>query len=401
MALRDSTDIMTSKQRMIAALERRTPDRLPVTTHHVMQYYLDKYEGGITPQEFFDHYGLDPITWIVLHKPAPGSGDYFDPLQGEPGFLEARRVWSDNWRTEWEDIPDDTYKTRRYHFVTPKGTLTMVTQSNDQTTWVSEHPVKNQRDIDLIGEFVTNPWCDLEGVNRAAAEYGGRGLVRSHIPCFDVYGQPGTWQDACCLYPTEQLILAACDDPTWVHEFLRILHRRKKVYIQSMAGAKIDLVELGGGSASSTVISPKMFDEFVAPYDTELIALAHEAGQRIVYHTCGGMMPILEKIAGMKPDAMETFTPAGMGGDVVLAQAKRRIGERVCLIGGFDQFHSFIDCTAEATRTAVRQCFADAGAGGGFILSPSDHFFDADPGLIRAYANEARECVYRENSSIV
>jgi len=258
---------MTSKQRFVTALQRGKPDRLPVTTHHLMQYYLDRYEGGISAQDFFDRYGLDPITWQVLHKPAPGSSDYPDPLQGEPGFLEARRICSARWHTEWEDVPGGDYQTRRYRFVTPKGTLTMTTQSNDQTTWVSEHPIKNKRDIDLIGEFVTAPCCDVEAINRVVKEYGERGLVRSHIPTFDVYGQPGTWQDACCLYPTEQLILETYDDPAWVHEFLRILQRRKKVYIKSMAGAKIDLCELGGGAASSTVISPRIFDEFVAPYD--------------------------------------------------------------------------------------------------------------------------------------
>ena len=394
MSVKVKTAMMTPKQRMLATLEHRQADRLPVTTHHIMQYYLDKYEGGITTPEFFDRYGLDPITWVVKHKPAPGTGDYFDPLQGEPGFLEARRIWSSNWRVESEDVPDDTYKTQRYNILTPKGTLTMVTQSNDQTTWVSEYLVKNKSDIDLMGEFVTTPWCDVEAVNQAVEEYGERGLVRSHMPCFDVYGQPGVWQDACCLYPTEQLILATYDDPTWVHQFLSILHRRKKGYIQSMAGAKFDLVEHGGGSASSTVISPKMFEEFVAPYDTDLIAEAHKAGQRIVYHTCGGMMPILEKIADMKPNAMETFTPVGMGADVILAEAKRRIGDRVCMIGGFDQFHSLSGCTPETTRAAVRECFEAAGQGGGYILCPSDHFFDADPNLVRAYAEEAQHCVY-------
>jgi uroporphyrinogen-III decarboxylase len=158
-----------------------------------------------------------------------------------------------------------------------------------------------------------------------------------------------------------------------------------------MAGARLDLVELGGGSASTTVISPKIFDKFVAPYDSELIELAHEAGQRIVYHTCGGMMPILERIADMKPDAMETLTPPGMGGDVELAKAKKRIGERVCMIGGFDQFHYLTGCTQEETRAAVRACFE--AAGGGYILCPSDHFFDADLKLIEAFADEAHQCV--------
>ena len=103
------------------------------------------------------------------------------------------------------------------------------------------------------------------------------------------------------------------DDPAWVHELLGILFRRKKVFVESLAGARYDILELGGGSASSTVISPRIFDEFVAPYDSQLIELAHRAGQRIAYHTCGGMMPILENIAAMNPNAMETLDSAGHG----------------------------------------------------------------------------------------
>jgi hypothetical protein len=270
----------------------------------------------------------------------------------------------------------------------------MMTQSNDQTTWVIENLIKNKRDIDLIGEFATRPVCDVEAANRVSREYGQRGLVRSHIPSFEVFGQPGCWQDACCLYGTEQMILFTCEDPDWVHEFLGILLQRKKAYAQSMAGAEFDLVEFGGGSASSTVISPKLFEAFVAPYDSQVIAVAHQGGQRIVYHTCRGMMPMLELILGMQPDAIETLTPPAMGGDVNLAEVKRRVGDKVCMIGGFDQFHYFLGCTVEETRAAVRRCFEEAGEGGGYILSPSDHFFDADLRLIEAYADEARRCTY-------
>lgn len=384
---------MTHKERLLTALQRGKPDRLPVTTHHLMPYFLDRYFDGASSQDFFEHFDLDAICWPVIHKPNLSLGDFFDPLQGDPGFLEAHRVWSDHWQVLSEDISTGENQAIRYRFVTPRGTLTMATQSNDQTTWVVEPPVKEKRDIDLIGDYATHPLCDVEAVNRVAESYGERGLVRSHIPCFEVFGQPGTWQDACCLYGTEQLILATYDDPVWVHEFLSILFRRKQTYIQSMAGAMFDLVELGGGSASTTVISPKIFENFVAPYDSELIKLAHQAGQRIVYHTCGGMMPILESIAAMQPDAMETLTPRGMGGDIDLANAKKRIGEKVCMIGGFDQFHYLSGCTAEETRAAVRSCFEAAGARGGYILSPSDHFFDADLNLIEAFADEAHRCI--------
>jgi uroporphyrinogen-III decarboxylase len=190
------------------------------------------------------------------------------------------------------------------------------------------------------------------------------------------------------------MIMETYDDPAWVHELLGILFQRKKAFIESLAGARYDILELGGGSASSTVISPRLFDEFVAPYDSQLIELAHRAGQRIAYHTCGGMMPILEKIAAMEPNAMETFTPPGMGGDADLAEARRRIPGNICMIGGFDQFHFFKGCTPEQTRAEVRRCFEAAGGNGAYILCPSDNFFEADPELIKAFADEAKKCVY-------
>jgi len=385
---------MTSKERFLTVLNGEIPDRLPVTTHHVMPYFLSTSMEGISNDAFFDYLGFDPIQWVVAHKPGESDSDYVDPEQGEIGFLEARRVSSDNWRIKAVPLKGYDYTTTRYDFITPRKTLSMVLQSNDQTAWVYEPLIKEKSDIDIIGEYGTLPHCDVDAVNRAADAYGDRGLIRGHLPCFDVFGQPGCWQDACCLYGTEKLIMATFDDPVWVHTFLKLLLERKKVYIKSLQDARYDIIELGGGDASTTVISPKLFDEFVAPYDSIQIALAHEAGQRISYHTCGGMMPILESIAGMNPDAMETFTPTAIGGDVILSEAKKRIGDSVCMIGGFDQFHYFAGCTAEETRNAVRGCFADAGEGGGYILCPSDHFFDADIGLISAYADEARKCQY-------
>lgn len=385
---------MTSKQRMVTALDGGVPDRLPATTHHVMTYFLDTYMDGKTKIEFFDHFGLDAIHWTVPHRPDPSNGEYYDPLQGEIAFLESRRISTDDWRISYETLPDPKYATTRYTITTPKGVLTTVLQGNEHTVWVSEHLIKDKKDIDIIGEYATAPKCDVEQVNREAEAFGERGLIRGHICTFDLFGQPGTWQDAACLVGVENLILATFDDPEWVHELLGILFRRKEVFVRSLKGAKYDVLELGGGDASTTVISPKIFGEFVAPYDSKLIELAHQAGQRITYHTCGGMMPILEDIAGMKPDAMETFTPPDMGGDVRLAEAKGRIGDKVCMIGGFDQHHYFVGCSEEDTRAVVRRCFAEAGAGGGYILCPSDHFFDADLDLLAAFADEARGCTY-------
>ena len=134
--------------------------------------------------------------------------EYRDPEQGEIGFLESHRVSTDSWRVHAEEIPNPDHKTVRYRFQTPKGTLGMVLQSNDQTAWVAEHLVKDKNDIGLIAEFVTTPTCDVAEVNRVAESYGERALIRGHIPCFDVFGQPGCWQDACCLAGTQRIPLS-------------------------------------------------------------------------------------------------------------------------------------------------------------------------------------------------
>ena len=385
---------MTPRERLLAAMTGKTPDHLPATTHHVMPYYLETHLPGRTDRGFFDEFELDAITWSVPHRPAAKSRDYPDPLQGRPGFLESRRVANDSWRIYEEDAGAGGRRLTRYRFITPAGSLSMVLEDAGYTTWVVEPLIKQKGDIELIGAYATAPCCDVEALNQTAEDFGERGIVRGHVCCFDVFGQPGCWQDAACLVGAEPLILAAHDDPEWVDALLRILQRRKMAFVESLAGARYDILELGGGDASTSVISPRLFDRFVAPYDAPLIEAAHRAGQRIVYHICGKIMPLLERIVEMGADAIETFTPAGMGGDTDLARARARIGGRVSMIGGFDQLHFFTGCDAETTRAEVRRCFDAAGREGRYILSPSDHFFAAEHELLRAFSDEARKCSY-------
>ena len=385
---------MTSRERMLAALTGTVPDRLPITTHHIMPYFLERCLHSMSEREFWDEFGFDAITWTLPHRPAPGSRDYPDPLQTSIGFLESHRVSNDDWRVYSEDVSNGGRKQTRYNFVTPGGTLSMVIETAEYTAWVTEPIVKQKRDIDIIGKYVTTPHCDVEAVNRVAAAWGQRGIVRGHICGWDVFGQAGCWQDACCLVGAERLIMLAHDDSEWVHELLKILQRRKLAFLESAVGAHYDLLEHGGGDASASVISPRLFDRFVAPYDKPLVDAAHRAGQRIVYHLCGKIMPMIERAVDMGIDALETFTPKGMGGDADLKEAHRRIAGRVCMIGGFDQLHFFTGCDEHATRAEVRRCFAEAGKGGRYILSPSDHFFDARSELLHAFVDEARSCEY-------
>ena len=69
------------------------------------------------------------------------------------------------------------------------------------------------------------------------------------------------------------------------------------------------------------------------------------------------------------------------------------MGEKLFFIGGFDQNKGFERGTPENVREQVHRLF-EAKPAGGYICSPSDHFFFGDPELLRVFVETARECVY-------
>ena len=363
------------------ALRREKPDRLPFTVHQWQGYHLEKYLGGISPLEAFARFGMDAAIQYF-----ESMGQFW--LPGEHKSDTSNRDWID----EVEVLNRDPEALVQHHTIrTPAGTLTYQTEGNTRTTWVTEYMVKRQEDIDPIEQYMPVPKLDQAAVRKAYEEVGDAGILRGFI-----WGdQAGCWQHACCLYGMQQMIMAALDDPAWVHRFLRILCDKKLRFIEeSLAGAKFDLIETGGGAASSTVISPRMHRAFCLPYDRELHDALHRAAHMVTYHTCGGMMPLAETIAENSTDATETMAPASVGGDVDAAELKRRVGDRLCLIGGMDQASVLTDGTPEQIRAGVRRLFEAAGAGGGYILSCADHFFDAPIENIQAYSSAALECTY-------
>lgn len=378
--------MMTPKQRLMTAINRGIPDRLPVTTHHLMPYFLNTYVNGMNGFDFHRQFGFDPVVWNMQLAPDKAAGQYLDPVSG--------MICDANWEVTTEDIPNAQYKMTRYHIHTPGGELTSVLAGNVYTDWVTERLIKSKADMELYIQYCPHYYADVEAINRLADNVGEDALVRGAVVSAQPYGQPGVWQDFACLFGITDLIMAAFDDPEWVRESEAAILERKLTYARSLKGARMDLIEDGGGDGSTSVISPSMFLEFVQPYDKPVIDALHESGLRVVYHTCGKMMPILEDIADMGVDAMETFTPRAMGADADLSEAKKRIGHRVCMIGGFDQAHKLSGCSVQEVRESVRSCFEQAGGNGGFILSPSDHFFDADIELLKVFTDEAHKCLY-------
>ena len=371
---------MTSKERMIIALERGKPDRLPVTVHQWQRYHLETYLGGMSELEAFEYFGMDAAVQYVQEM------EQFWLVN--PNFA---RFSTPTWRHEVTVVKDNPDDWEYHHTITtPEGVLTYRTAGNRKTVWVTEYLIKHDEDIKLIRKYMPVHRLDVKAVNTLYDHIGDRGILRGLI-----WGdQAGCWQHAACLIDINELILRTFDTPDWVHELLQILLEKKLQFVESMRGARFDLVETGGGAASSTLISPKIHQEFCLPYDRKLHEALHDLGFRITYHTCGGTRGIEEFIVANGTDASETLAPLSIGGNQEPWEFKEKVGNRVALIGGMDQINVLTYGAPEEIRATVRTLFERVGCDGGYILSCADHFFDTPPENLQVYTEAARECVY-------
>lgn len=362
--------MMTSKERLLTALNKEKPDRLPVSIHQWQDYHLVKYMGGISDLEACKKIGFDAQI------------QYFEDMA---------QFNTKTWRDTLKIISDDPNNREVFHTIeTPERNLTYKTAGNRTTTWITEYLIKKDDDIKLIKKYMPVPKLNLIPLSKKYDDIGDNGILRGFV-----WGdQAGCWQHAACLYDISELILATFNRPDWVHELLQILLEKKLEFIESMKGAKFDLIETGGGSASSTLISPDLFQKFCLPYDIKIHKALHDLGFKITYHTCGGTRGIEEMIVQNGCDASETLAPSSIGGNSEPWEFAEIINNRIAMIGGVDQFNVVTDGDQELIRSTIHKLFKTVGKNGGYICSLSDHFFETPVEKLQWYADAAHECLY-------
>ncbi len=88
--------------------------------------------------------------------------------------------------------------------------------------------------------------------------------------------------------------------------------------------------------------------------------------RRVRENSDGNLYSLLDMIVSAGPDGINPIEPvAGME----LKKVKELVGDRVCLSGNIDCGHLLPHGTPDEVDQAVRQAIADAGPGGGYIVS--------------------------------
>ena len=122
-------------------------------------------------------------------------------------------------------------------------------------------------------------------------------------------------------------------------------------------------------------LSPAMFDEFIAPYLTRLIAGERELDFYVVKHTDGNIMPILDALVSANPHALHSLDPQG---GVDIAEVKRLVGDKVCLIGNVSC--AMLDTgTDEEVVESARYALRHGMPGGGYVFATSNCIYTGMP----------------------
>jgi len=167
-------------------------------------------------------------------------------------------------------------------------------------------------------------------------------------------------------------------------------------------GPAVDLVEVADDYAftGGPLVSPEVFGRVVGPALATVIRTIHEAapGARVLFHSCGSILPLLPALLDAGIDVLSPLDPTGrhMDPETVAERAGRlrtARGERLVLHGGLDP--RLLTGSVGDIRREVRRYVSVLGRAGGYILAPSTDILEDVPAtglaaLFEIAAEEAR-----------
>lgn len=366
---------MTGRERMAVAMRLGTPDRVPLMCqlslgHYFLRSGLDAIEIWHDSEAFAEalarlqrRYDFDGLL-VNLPGRDPGWRRHVARVEGEPGG-ERRIHWRNGVITECppDDNPHVFRDGRRYHpefadvdpdhlhYVEPHdaGGLTY------PQAWDFGAHVPSPGDRDFFP-----PW-HFDTLRRVRALAGDDVSVHSEV--FSPFSQ------FLELLDYENGLLALMDDPVKAKACLAALCRGTVELACGQVEAGADTVLISSAFAGAGFLSPDHYREFVLPFERGVIAGLRVRHDVPVYtHTCGAIGDRLELMLETGTGGIDTLDPPPLG-TVELAEAKARTAGRAFLKGNLDPVRTLLLGTPAAVREAVRGRIADAGPGGGYVLS--------------------------------
>ena len=386
---------MNSRERFLAVLDGKMPDRVPVTLFIADQgHFINQVYPRVDPWDF------ETLHLKVIEIQRQLGVDVFvrllyglsDPLSIHMGGLNISRQ-TDDWEVRTEELHQGNTTIERSTIHTPDGDLTQDFSRNEQRpgTFVyacTKKPIKTPADLEIAirhepgmpEAFKNNA---KQRVQRIKAALGDDGIVGCWSP-------HGPFNNASLLIDHQELYSLFLTDFEFYERLMTFAMNRILDYAQAMADAGVD-VQCVGGNVPGGFLGRRTYDKYILPFERKYIERLQRGGTPAMYHNCGEIMNLVESYKDLGVRVVEPFSPPPLG-DADLARAKTLVDGHYVMLSGIDQVNVLQKGTVDQVKRATEQTIRTGKPGGGFILQPVDFLEYGTPlENIEAYVATARE----------
>jgi len=377
---------MTPRQRVLAAIHRQQPDRVPV------DFGAHRSSGimAIAYRKLRKHLSLPqcPIrVYDMIQQLAVIDEDVLkrfaiDTIELGRGFCNDDSCWKSWTLPDGSDCLIPAWVDVRKHgddwvLYSPNARAIGIQKAGclyfEQTYWpfleaasddFSELP-QAMKDITWATPAPPGPGADLAAGAKALRASTDRAIVALFGGNLLEWGQ--------FLYRNDAFFMLLASEPLKAHRFLDRLVQIHLANLENFlhaVGPCIDIILFGDdlGMQTGPQISPAMYREFFFPRHRTLWRRAKElANVKVMLHCCGGVRPLLDDLidAGMDTINPVQITCNGMEP----AALKRDFGQRLCFWGGGCDTRTILPkATPQQIRAHVLQQMNTLAPGGGFIF---------------------------------
>lgn len=394
---------MTSKERLMAACSGEPADHVPLITWSFgfpapahLRWETQGQEVTYWYTQRLEHIHTLPQPWTL-------EDDFRRFLAwqslGVDDTLEVSIPWGTDPEVTWQDsrIPageaDPRYPVLIREYQTPGGPLQHAVKQTDPEPpgWViqsehveifedlnipraTDHLVTKPREVPAFGYLYQAPdeeqrqWfaARMQRVRAFAEEHGA-----------PVMAWPAFGMDAVVwIMGAEEAIMMALLEPQAFGELIDLVAETDLARTELAAAEPgVDIVCQRGWYSSTDFWSPDLFDEFVYPHLTEMVATAHRHEKKFAYTMSTGVEKLGPRLADAGVDVLYFVDPVQDG--LPVETARDLFGERMTIVGGTNALT--LQSDGARIRQEVRRALEVLGPTNRFILLPVDALYPDTP----------------------
>ncbi len=158
----------------------------------------------------------------------------------------------------------------------------------------------------------------------------------------------GAFAAACNMMTVQEFMYFMMEEPDSARELLDYCYTLERDFALAQVEAGADII--GIGDAATSMIGPKLYEEFAFDYEKRMIEEIHAAGALVKLHICGNINPFLKRASETGTDILDADHMVDFK---ATADYMQDIG---AACGNFDPLSVMLRGTPADVRTAVNRC---------------------------------------------